>query len=198
MPPIAPEAEATLTDTPDMESEEPKYELPPDPRMPKLTPQGDTNNGLKNSSAQTTGVGATTTVISSLAIVLGVFFAFIWIMRRTTPAAQRQLPKEVIEVLGRAPLNGKQHLQLLRLGRKLVLIVVTPDGADTLAEITDLDEANRLAALCMQSQENSSTTAFRGILEQFATQKAEPGYFGTSEDVEQAGASLRKLGDRRA
>ena len=79
---------------------------------------------------------------------------------------------------------------------------IPPDSAETITEVTDLEEVERIAGLCQRTQENSSTTAFRNVLSQFASQPAEEGYFGTGDalsadpDAERAAASLKKLGIR--
>ena len=52
---------------------------------------------------------------------------------------------------GRAPLAGRQHVHLLRCGSKLLLVSVTPGGAETLTEVTDPAEVDRLAGLCRQA-----------------------------------------------
>lgn len=88
-------------------------------------------------------------VTASLAAVLGLFFGIAWIMRRGLPSsATARLPAEVIEVLGRAPLAGRQQIQLLRLGNKLLLVCISPTGVNPLGEVTDPAEVERLAALC--------------------------------------------------
>ena len=61
------------------------------------------------------------------------------------------LPTEVVEVLGRAPLAGRQQMHLLRCGNKLLLVSVTPTGAETLTEVTDPVEVDRLSGLCRQA-----------------------------------------------
>ena len=115
------------------------------------------------------GVTALVTVGSSLAVVLGLFFLMTWAMRRTSPRASTLLPGEVFEVLGRAPLAARQQVHLLRCGSKLLLVSVTPTGAETLTEVTDTVEVERMAGLCRQSHPHSATTAFRQVFQQFAS-----------------------------
>ena len=88
-------------------------------------------------------------------------------MRRR--AGWRPLPNEVVECLGRAPLTGRQQVQLLRLGKKLVLVAVTATDARTLSEITDPLEVDRLSGLCQQTRPESITASFRQVLAQCAT-----------------------------
>jgi flagellar biogenesis protein FliO len=96
-------------------------------------------------------------------------------MRRAAPRGARPLPPEVFEVLGTAPLAGRQHVHLLRCGRRLLLVSVAPEGAETLAEICDPDEVAHLAGLCRQAQSHSATATFRQIFQQWAGSAKEQG-----------------------
>jgi flagellar biogenesis protein FliO len=107
-------------------------------------------------------------VAGSLAAVLGLFFLLAWALRKTTPVACPLLPTEVVEVLGRAPLASRQQVHLIRLGRKLVLVSVTPAGVEALCEVTDAEEADRLAGLCRQGRPDSATATFRQVFHQLA------------------------------
>ena len=113
----------------------------------------------------TTNIDSLITVAGSLGIVLGLFLVTMWCFRRGMPKSARSLPPEVVEVLGRAPLAGRQQMHLIRFGNKLVLAAVSPSGVDTISEITDPIEANRLAGYCEQTRSTSATATFRGILD---------------------------------
>ncbi len=104
------------------------------------------------------GLPSMVTVAGGLGIVLGMFFVLAWIMRCFTPQGLGVLPSEAFEVLGRAPLAGRQQAHLLRCGNKLLLVSVTPTGAETLAEVTDPDEVERLTALCRRPPAKAAET----------------------------------------
>ena len=108
-------------------------------------------------------------VVSSLAIVLGLFFLVVWFSRRAFPKATAPLSTEVLEIVGRSPLAARHQLQLIRLGRRLLLVSVTPDHAETLTELTDPDEVNHLVGLCRQQQAGSITDSFRQVLHQLGS-----------------------------
>jgi flagellar biogenesis protein FliO len=105
------------------------------------------------------------TIVGSLSVVVGLFLVTIWCLRRNMPKSTRLLPAEVVEVLGRAPLAGRQQMHLIRFGHKLVLAAVSPAGVDTISEVTDPAEVDRLAGYCEQTRSASATAAFRGILD---------------------------------
>jgi flagellar biogenesis protein FliO len=84
-------------------------------------------------------------------------------LRRTSAAGFGSLPCEAFEVLGRAALANHQQVHLLRCGAKLLLVSVTAAGAQTLTEITDPAEVERLAGLCRQARPSGAATAFRQV-----------------------------------
>jgi flagellar biogenesis protein FliO len=96
--------------------------------------------------------------------VLTLFFGLAWLTRRGQPKNLGKLPGEVIEVHGKAPLIKGQELQLVRVGAKLLLLCVTPTGCETLTEITNHDEVDRLATICRSSGPSSMTAAFNQVL----------------------------------
>lgn len=112
-------------------------------------------------------------MVGSLAIVLGLFLMLAWLAKRNMPASQRWLSSDVVQVLGRAPLSNKQVMHLVRLGPKLLLVSVSAQGAETLAEVTDPGEVERLLARCEQAGNNSVTQSFRDVLTQFEREPAE-------------------------
>jgi flagellar biogenesis protein FliO len=135
--------------------------------LPLAPPGRSVRGGNPGKAGARPGLPSLVSVGSSLALVLGLFFIVAWLMRRTTPGNYPILPGEVVEILGRAPLTARQQVHLLRLGGKLVLICVTPDGVEALSEVVDPAEVDRLAGICRQSQPNSSTALFRQTLQQF-------------------------------
>jgi len=132
-----------------------------------LSPKGRSGRG--DASKPPGGLTALLTMGGSLVLVLGLFFIVTWLLRRTSSKGSALLPGEVVEVLGRAPLAGRQQMHLLRCGNKLLLVSVTPTGAETLTEVTDPLEVDRLAGLCRQAQPHSATATFRRVFQQLGS-----------------------------
>ncbi|MEN6404910.1 MAG: flagellar biosynthetic protein FliO [Thermoguttaceae bacterium] len=88
------------------------------------------------------------TIGGSLALVLGIFLALVWLIRRAAPGRIGPLPTEVFETLGRAPLANRQQAQLIRCGPKLLLAAISMTDARPLLEIDDPEEVERLTMLC--------------------------------------------------
>lgn len=118
------------------------------------------------------------TLVGGLAVCLGVFLLFVWATRRNQPKGVGPLPTEVVELLGRMPLDGRQHLQLIRVGKKLVLVCVSPQGTEALTEIDEVDEVTRLCGLCHEDKPNSVTATFREVLGEYGREPSIPGFLG--------------------
>ncbi len=117
----------------------------------------------------------------SLAVVVGLFLLVIWVTKRRSPQAGGALPKEAFERLGHAPLSNRQHVHLLRCGNKLLLVSVTATGAETLTEISDPAEVDRLHGICAAAAPGSATSTFRQLLSQLGREKTEQGFIDNHE-----------------
>jgi flagellar biogenesis protein FliO len=121
------------------------------------------------------------TVVTALAIVIGAFLLFVWALRggrRGSRVRRGMLPSDAVSVLGRVALTGKQMAELLRVGNKLVLVAITPGGAETLTEVTDPVEVDRLMGICQQNDRFSTTKAFEQVFQQMSREPAGDGYHG--------------------
>jgi|GEM_PF-5376026 len=135
--------------------------------------------GMKNGS-----ISPIVSIAGSLAVVLSVFFILAWLMKRATPVGGGLLPKEVFEKLGSVPFTSKMQLHLFRLGGKLILASVTPDGMEAVAEITNPDEVIHLVGLCKQNDPNSSSAMFRQVLKQYTGEQG-PATFYQNAPIQQ-------------
>lgn len=129
-----------------------------------LAPPSDRNARSRDRGSATGGLRAVSTTFTGLAIVLGLFLSVVWWLRRKLPAGPKQLPREVLEVLGKTTLGPRQELQLIRLGGKLVLLGASGTQTQSLAEITDSDEVERITTTCRQQPGVSVTASFREAL----------------------------------
>ena len=155
-----------------------------DPKAIRLFPRREQPERTETTSSEFTE--PIITVASSLAIVIGLFFFVTWIFRRSAPRQSVRLPGEAFEFLGRAPLAGRQEMQLLRLGHKLLLLAVTPTSAQTLTEITDPDEVDRISGICLNHSPNLVTKTFQSIASPQRTHTSRPTY-----DTPSLGSDLR-------
>jgi flagellar biogenesis protein FliO len=121
------------------------------------------------------------TVGAALAIVIGAFLVFAWVLKKGnkhTRGGRGWLPAEAVNVLGRVPITPRQFAELLRIGNKLVLVAMTPSGPTTLTEITDAAEVDRLVGLCQQFDPHSTTKAFEQVFQQFSNEPTSGTFLG--------------------
>jgi flagellar biogenesis protein FliO len=150
---------------------------------PYALPRAASPPATRDSSArQGVGKAPIFTTFSALAVAIGLFLLVAWLCRRKMPAASRALPPDVVELLGRTRLADRQYAHLMRVGNKLLLVAISSGGADTLTEITDPGEVDRLAGLCKQFHAGSTTTAFRQALQQFSREPPAAGFVDGGRD----------------
>ena len=102
---------------------------------------------------------------SSLLLVLGLFMAVAVGWRRSTGGSTGSLPREVLQVLGSSTGGGRERLVLLRLGHRLVLVSQAGGHSQTLCQVDDPLEVDRLAGLCEQQRQGSLSDSFRQVLQ---------------------------------
>lgn len=110
------------------------------------------------------------TVVSSLAVVIGLFGALVWVSRKSTrsSAAGRVLPDQALKVLGQKPLGSGNSIMLVRCGHGVMMVGVSPAGMYPIAHLTDQDEVSRLEAIC----ETGGATTFGETLQSMRLEPA--------------------------
>jgi len=144
----------------------------------RLAPRSQSNRPPTTKPAAPSPASALTTVAGSLGAVLALFIVIAWCSRRFSPAGASLLPKEAVELLGRAPLSPRQQMQLVRVGNKLLLVVLSATDAQTLTEITEPTEVEHLTSLCRRGQSTSASAAFKQTLAQLDNEPATVGFVG--------------------
>ena len=148
---------------------------------------------------KTKPTGAMTTVFGSLAVVLALFFFVVWISRRASPNGSSQLPSEAVEMLGRTHLGPRKFVHLVRVGGKLLLVSITSNGMETLTEIDDAAEVERIRSICEQNKPGSVSATFRQVLAQFGNEPSPRGFLGDDADSRQRTArNFSATGDHYA
>jgi flagellar biogenesis protein FliO len=144
----------------------------------RLAPRSQANRQPTARPATPSPASALTTIAGSLGVVLAVFLVIVCCSRRFSPAGANLLPKEAVELLGRAPLSARQQMQLVRVGNKLLLVTLSATDAQTLTEITEPTEVEHLTAICRRGQPASASAAFKETLAQLASEPATAGFAG--------------------
>ncbi len=169
--PPEPSPAASANDTP-AETDDVRRRLAP-PSSHALASPGGEHRSASERLLPSFGLSldSTYTMLAGLAMVVGLFLVCSWVLRKSVRSSSNVLPGDVVSVLGRVPLAARQFAQLLRVGNKLVLVSVTPSGAETLAEVTDPAEVDRLLGICQQLDPKSTTREFEKVFRQLAGQK---------------------------
>jgi len=163
---------------------------PLNPSAAKPIPLAGPNSKVPTATSSWSSFG---TMLGSLAIVLGLFVVTIKLLRRGMPGVKQRLGRDVVEVLGQTPLAPRQTLQVIRFGNKILLVAMSPDRCDTLTEITDPLEVDRLAGMCQQAQAGSSTKTFGEMFRQVTSIRPV-----ANEPVAEAPAASSTLDEVRA
>ncbi len=101
-----------------------------------------------------------TRVLGALAVVLGLLFGLRAVVRRSRWAlASGGRPSGVVEILARYPVARGQHLILLKLARRVLLVHRSGSTMTTLSEVSDPDE---VAALLGRIEAGSRRGEHRG------------------------------------
>lgn len=117
-----------------------------------------TRRGSRNSGP------TSTTAISSLCLVLGVFFAFAWLARRSGRSRRHGPPPEVLRHLGFFTLGHRRQVELVRFGGKLLILNTTQNNVEKIAELDDPEEVERLTADCLSPHRSRSHAAVRELV----------------------------------
>lgn len=146
--------------------------------------------------------GSWWTTLGSLTAVLALVFLTAKALRKGMPAAQRTLPAEVVQVLGRKALDHRNTIHLVRCGSKLLILGSSQAGLTSLSEIADPVEVDMLAGLCKPSEPGMVADTFNQLFRKFqapeiadatATGEPEPN-FDTDSAVFRLQARLQQPG----
>jgi flagellar biogenesis protein FliO len=117
--------------------------------------------------------GNLVSMMFSLLFVVGVFLFLVWGFRKTGLPAMVSLPDSVVQVLGQRNLSPRQPMYVVRFGSKLILVSQQAGQTQTLSEIVDPDEVERLVQLCESSSSRGTAKSFRQVVQDFASRSKE-------------------------
>lgn len=72
-----------------------------------------------------------------VAVVCGGFIAVLYLVKRYLPGHRQLFSHPAMEVLGRTHLDQRRYVSLLRVGKRILVLGVSPDEISPLSEITD-------------------------------------------------------------
>lgn len=99
-------------------------------------------------------------VCFALAIVLGLIFFLRWGSRRIFAAPGANRPSRAVQVLSRSVLTPKQHLLVLRVGQRVLVVADGGSQMSSLCQITEPDEVASLLGQLQNERDTSPVNAF--------------------------------------
>lgn len=116
------------------------------------------------------------TITSSLALVLGLFAALVWVSKKAQKGRGivRPIPDEVLKVLGQKHLGPLGTISLVRCGRTVMVVSQSASGLQSLATITDEAEVRHLEAVCL----GESAASFQAALGEIEREPIGRGFLG--------------------
>jgi flagellar biogenesis protein FliO len=168
------------------------------PRLARRAASEAAGSAKKASSAVREGRLAVVDLLGPLLVVLGIIAGATLLIRKLLPRTNRLGGGGVIDVVASHYLSGKQSLCLVKLGRRAVLIGVTPERIATVAKIDDPNELSEIVSAMEQRRPNSFTSTLARLCTRDAGQKpgaeaVEPLLGVSTEKLAEAESSVRDL-----
>lgn len=133
-------------------------------------------------------LGGTMRMLLSLALVVVLIFVARWLLSKRGRLGAAGGGGEPIEVVARTAVGPRQHLLIVRFGRRLVLVGASGTSFSALGQIDDAEEAEELLRSAAASQ-----STFQGIFKRKARR------FAGAEDIdglEETSNPLREVTDK--
>lgn len=163
---VADEPEAT-SDRPAVSLERRSYaaiplQAPPQPTSDQAAPGRALRPAPISEGGGRSAAMPLVTIGSSLAVVLGLFAALVWVSKKSGVAARGSgtLPDTALRLLGQKSLGTAGSIALVRCGRRVLVVGLSSAGMQPLGEITDAEEVRSLETLCL----GEGPASFREVL----------------------------------
>lgn len=133
---------------------------PPEPAADKLVTR--TGGGAIDSSGSTLF-----DTLTALGVVIGLALLGRWLYTRFTGRTGASRTSPVVEVLARTSVAPRNHVLLLRVGSRILVVSDSPGGMRTLSDIDDPEEVASLIGAVSAAHDSSLTRNFTRMLQGF-------------------------------
>ncbi|MFW6336421.1 MAG: FliO/MopB family protein [Phycisphaeraceae bacterium] len=117
--------------------------------------------------------------MAALGVVIALVLAIRWVYTKLTGRPATMGGSRAVEALSRTAIAPKNHVVLLRVGRRVLVCNDSAHGMRTLAEVDDPEEVAELLESVTASRPHSSTGTFNALLARFH----DPGSSVTTRDT---------------
>lgn len=130
-----------------------------------------------------------------LAVIVVFIYAAVWLIRKYVPSARRMFGGGPLKVVSRVTVGTRQHILLVRVGSRFVVVGATATTMTPLTEITEAEEVRRLTGELAEQgggkPSDSFKTAMRRADEEMSASAPEtPGEPGRPADVREVREEL--------
>ncbi len=106
----------------------------------------------------------------ALLVVISIIFVIAKLFKKHHPLGSTNLPLEVMEVLGKRPLDARQTIHFVRCGSRILILGSSPAGLEMLSEVLDPVEVDLITGMCRErAHSGRSNNTFLNLFQ--ATQK---------------------------
>ena len=123
----------------------------------------------------------------SLLAVLALIVLCAWLFRRFSPSSQHGRTNSAIEIIARSAISPKQSVCLIRLGRRLLLVGLSPNHMANLSAVDDPEEIALIMGEMEKQMPNSISKTFDKLFHRETQQYDDP--FGRTEQTLQDDAT---------
>jgi len=105
--------------------------------------------------------------ITALGVVIGLILLLRTIWSRLTGQTVAAMHSPVVEVLSRTSIAPRNHVLLVRIGQRILVVGDSPAGLRTLANVDDPEEVASLLTAVSAARPNSISQNFAQLLQRF-------------------------------
>ncbi|MCC8165559.1 MAG: flagellar biosynthetic protein FliO [Planctomycetes bacterium] len=129
----------------------------------------------------------------AVAVVCGFFCTALWLVKKYVPGHKQLFNHPAIEVLGRTHLDQRRYVSLLRVGKRIVVVGVSPDEIRSLTEITEEAEVTGILEVARPKTEAGLTIFQRLFQKNMVKAEAEENRALADAEAEQLTEQMAKL-----
>ncbi|WP_197995727.1 FliO/MopB family protein [Gimesia algae] len=102
----------------------------------------------------------------ALLVVISIILVGAKLFKKHHPLGSAGLPREVMEVLGKKPLDARQTIHFVRCGSRILILGSSPAGLEMLSEVADPVEVDLITGMCREGAESArSANSFRNLFQ---------------------------------